>query len=349
MPSMVGAIPGVPGTRNLLAMSPPQHSAELRHDHLAGRVVIVAAGRAARPQQFNAAPDEERGGECPFCPGNEGETPPERHRTGTGAADTPGWRVRVFPNLYPIVGGPDAGPGATGVHEVVALSPDHSTSFAQLNDDGAAEVFTVLRDRVRAHLAFGHTFALAIVNHRRAAGASIAHPHAQVLALDFVPPLTVEGMHRFRDAGEDLVLADASAGSTLFDDPTAARHPGVLAWSPHAASSPAMVRLALEDAGPSFADATDAQADAMGRAVREVLARLSAWMSDPPYNLVVHTFLPPSPASARSVPAHWYVEITPRISVIAGFEQGTGVLVNTVPPEQAAAALRSASIRSAAP
>jgi UDPglucose--hexose-1-phosphate uridylyltransferase len=78
----------------------------------------------------------------------------------------------------------------------------------------------------------------------------------------------------------------------------------------------------------------------MGRAVREVLARLGAWMADPPYNLVVHTS-PPSLASARSV-FHWYVEITPRISIVAGFEQGTGVLVNTVPPEQAAEALRSA-------
>lgn len=314
-----------------------QHSAELRHDQLAGRAVIVAAGRAARPHQFAAAPDEERGGPCPFCPGNEGDTPPERVRTGAGAADTPGWRVRVFPNLYPIVGGEGAGPGATGAHEVVALSPDHGASFAQLDGTQAAEVFTVLRDRVRAHIDAGHAFALAIVNHRRAAGASIAHPHAQVLALDFVPPAVATGLERFRAAGDDLVLADARAGSTLFDDATAAVHRGVLAWSPYAAASPSMVRLALADAGPSFAAATDEQAAAMGRAAREVLARLAAWMNDPPYNLVVHTA--PSPDSVF----HWYVEITPRISVVAGFEQGTGVLVNTVPPEQAAEAIRSAA------
>jgi UDPglucose--hexose-1-phosphate uridylyltransferase len=337
---MVGAIPVVPGTRNLLAMSPPQHSAELRHDQLAGRVVIVAAGRAARPHQFASStgptPDEERDGPCPFCPGNERETPPEHGRTGEGAPDAPGWRVRVFPNLYPIVGGEGAGPGATGAHEVVALSPDHHASFAQLDPNQAAEVFTVLRDRVRAQVDAGHAFALAIVNHRRAAGASIAHPHAQVLALDFVPPVVAAGLERFRDAGEDLVLADAHAGSTLFDDDTAAAHPGVLAWSPYAAASPGMVRVALADAGPSFGAATDAQADAMGRAAREVLARLGAWMVDPPYNLVVHT------APGADAVFHWYVEITPRISIVAGFEQGTGVLVNTVPPEQAAEALRSA-------
>jgi len=338
MPPMVGAIPDVPGTRNLLAMSPPQHSAELRHDQLAGRAVIVAAGRAARPHQFVASPDEERAGPCPFCPGNERETPPEHDRTGHGAPDGPGWRVRVFPNLYPIVGGEGAGPGATGAHEVVALSPDHHASFAQLAPEQAAEVFTVLRDRVRVHGDAGHAFALAIVNHRRAAGASIAHPHAQVLALDFVPPVVAVGLVRFRDAGEDLVLADAHAGSTLFDDATAAIHPGVLAWSPYAAASPGMVRIALTDAGPSFGAATDAQAAAMGRAVREVLARLDAWMADPPYNLVVVG----APAGTPPGGFHWYVEITPRISIVAGFEQGTGVLVNSVPPEQAAEAIRSA-------
>ncbi len=205
----------------------------------------------------------------------------------------PAGACRAFPNLYPIVGGKGAGPGATGADEVVALSPDHRASFAQLDDDQAAEVFTVLRDRVRAHLDAGHAFALAIVNHRRAAGASIAHPHAEVLALDFVPPAVAAGLARFRDAGDDLVLADAHAGSPLFDDGAPAAHPGVLVWSPYAASSPGMVRVALAGAGPSFAAATDAQAAAMGRAACEVLARLGAWMADPPYNLVVHTF-PPS-------------------------------------------------------
>ena len=76
----------------------------------------------------------------------------------------------------------------------------------------------------------------------------------------------------------------------------------------------------------------------MGRAVRDVLARLGAWMADPPYNLVVAG----APAGTQSGRFHWYVEITPRISIVAGFEQGTGVLVNSVPPEQAAEALRSA-------
>jgi UDPglucose--hexose-1-phosphate uridylyltransferase len=315
------------------------HTSELRHDRLGGRTVIVAAGRAARPNQFTsratAATDDARAGDCPFCPGQEEATPPEVARTGPGDAGDPDWRVRVFPNLYPIVGGHGAGPGTTGVHEVVALSPGHHVSLGELDDAHAAEVFLVLRDRVRTHLTSGHAFGLAIVNHRRAAGASIAHPHAQVFALDLVPPAVEAAVARFADAGDDLVLLDAHAGSPVLGDGAAL--PGVLAWSPYAASSPALVRIAMTTAGPDFAGATDEQIVAVAHATRAVLARLGTWLADPPYNLVVHG-APPGTA-ARGF--HWYVEIIPRVSVVAGFEQGTGVLVNTMPPDQAAEALRT--------
>ncbi len=259
-------------------------------------MVIVAAGRAARPHQFTGAADDTRAGDCPFCPGFEDATPPEVARTGAGEAGDPDWRVRVFPNLYPIVGGANAGPGTTGVHEVVALSPGHAASLGELDDTHAAEVFLVVRDRVRTHLAAGHAFGLAIVNHRRAAGASIAHPHAQVFALDLVPPAVEGAVARFADAGDDLVLLDARAGYPVLDDADAI--PGVLAWSPYAASSPALVRIAHEHAGPDFAAATDEQVIAVAHATRAVLARLHAWLADPPYNLVVHT-APPGTARGR--------------------------------------------------
>ncbi len=99
---------------------------ELRNDLVTGRVVLCAPGRAARPHTVDPAPlGPATVAGCPFCPGNEHETPPECHRTGTGDPDAPGWRVRVVPNLYPIVGGADAGPGAGGAHEVAILDPAH--------------------------------------------------------------------------------------------------------------------------------------------------------------------------------------------------------------------------------
>ena len=317
--------------RNLLGMSPPR---ELRRDPVTGRVAIVAAGRAARPHTVaSAAPEQDAGPEhCPFCPGHEHMTPPEVCRLGDGAPDTPGWRVRVVPNLYPIV---DAFglPGARGAHEVVVLSPDHRASFGQLDDTAAIEVLRVLRDRAAAHLASGLASAAVLVNHRRAAGASIAHPHAQIVSLDATPP-EVEAAERWAAAHVDDVLATdldlaRGVGSVLDDGEVAA-------WFPHAAGSPFTVRLAHRSAPARFDQTPDAELDACALALRDTLARLREALADPPYNVTVH-----SADVDQTGVRRWYAEITPRISVQAGFEMATGILVNTTPAEQAIAVVRA--------
>jgi UDPglucose--hexose-1-phosphate uridylyltransferase len=296
---------------------------QLRHDQLSGRDVIVAAGRAARPTTFAAEADESSGvGECPFCPGNESVTPPEVARVGDGQVGQPGWQVRAFPNLYPIV----------DTHEVVVLAPDHR-SFGELDDDEASAVVMVLRDRLRVHLAADHAYGVAIVNHLKAAGASIAHPHAQVFALDVVPRAVEETLARFRTAGIDLVRAD------VLDDLVVQAAGPVTVWCPAAAPSQHLVRLAHDDAGERFDQARDDMLRAVAVALRDTLARIRAVLGDVPYNVVFHT------APRDGTPFHWYVEVIPRLSVIAGFEQATGILVNTVPPDQSAELLRAARVR----
>jgi len=309
---------------------------ELRRDELSGRWVLLAPGRATRPHTFPASSGGARTtpANCPFCPGNEQLTPPEVYRTGDGAPDTPGWRVRVVPNLYPIVGGADAGPGATGAHEVVVLSPAHEASFAQLDRQQATEVLTVLRDRARHHLAAGRAFVQVVINHGRAAGASIEHPHAQIVALDLLPPAVAQAVERFEDAGHDLVMADldrAGDDLRLVDEPVAA-------WCPRAGSAPYEMRLALRSPGARFDEAGDDDTRLLADVTRSVLARVGTATGDAPYNLVVHS----GPPGATDTSFHWYVEVETRLAVVAGFEQGTGILVNTVPPELAARELREA-------
>ena len=307
---------------------------ELRRDDLSGRWVLLAAGRAARPHTFpppgrgESAPADD----CPFCPGHERMTPPEVYRTGEGRPDAPGWRVRVVPNLYPIVGGTDARPGATGAHEVVVLSPSHTDSFAQLEPEHAVEVLTVLRDRSRHHLAAGRTFVQVAINHGPAAGASIAHPHAQLVALDVMPPAVTRAVERFETAGHDLVTADLEEGG----DALRVVDGLVAAWCPHASSTPYELRLALLAARARFDEANDSDIEAVATVARDALGRLASALGDVPYNLVVHTAGPGTDPESF----HWYIEVQTRTSVIAGFEQGTGILVNTVAPQLAAPQLR---------
>jgi UDPglucose--hexose-1-phosphate uridylyltransferase len=186
------------------------------------------------------------------------------------------------------------------------------------------------RDRVRVHLAAGHAYAVAIVNHLPAAGASMAHAHAQLFALDFVPLLVDAALARARAAARDLVAADVDAAAPpISDDP-------VWVWCPHASTSPYLVRIAHPDAGPRFDESDDTLVADVAIAIRDTLARLAAVLGDVPYNLVVRT------APPGREPYHWYVDVIPRLSVIGGFEQATGVLVNTVTPDAASVALRDA-------
>ena len=272
--------------------------------------------------------------DCPFCPGNEHETPPEVYRTGGGAPDTPGWRVRVVPNLYPIVGGARCRPGRDRRARGRRPLPRARSLVRGLDGQQAAEVLTVLRDRARQHLAAGRAFVQVVINHGRAAGASIEHPHAQIVALDFVPPAVADAVERFEDAGHDLVhrrLDRAGDGLRLVDGPvaTGARVPGARRTSCASRSAP-----------PDHASTKPATATCDPSRTRPVpsLACLAAATGDAPYNLVVHT----APPGARDKSFHWYVEVQARLAVVAGFEQGTGILVNTVPPELAAMELREA-------
>jgi UDPglucose--hexose-1-phosphate uridylyltransferase len=254
-------------------------------------------------------------------------------RTGPGAPDTPGWAVRVVPNLYPIVGGEHAAAGATGVHEVVVLCPDHFRTFGMLDDDQARDVVTVLRNRTRAHLEAGHPYVHVFVNHGKDAGASLAHPHAQIVALDFAPPATHDALARFASAEADLVerqITEVDGGPLVLSGGLAP------AWCPHASRSPYEIRVAHRAARAGFADASDDEISAVAIALRDSLARLAATVGDVPYNVVVHS----APPSTSELAFHWYVEVLPRLSIVAGFEMGTGIFVNIVAPEVAASRMR---------
>jgi UDPglucose--hexose-1-phosphate uridylyltransferase len=302
---------------------------ELRHDALTDRLVIVAPERAARPETFKrtATPVPSRSANCPFCPGHERETPPEVARLGGGDANEPGWSLRIVPNLYPIVGG-----SVRGAHEVAVLSPAHDESLGALPFAAALDVIRALRDRTAFHLDAGLTHAVPFVNHGKAAGASIEHPHAQLVVLDFVPPAVNEDLARFERSGRDLVadsLSNARGSEyAVIDGPAPA-------WCNPGASEPFEVLVAHRSTRARFDEATDAEIEVVARSIHAVLGRLAVLLGDPAYNLVIHT----APREARPG-FHWYVRITPRLTVTAGFERGSGLYVNIVPPEQAAAALR---------
>lgn len=331
----------------------------------------MATGRARRPDTVGATPTPAptpaptqgddgpaRVADCPFCPGNEHLTPPEVARTGPGAAGAPGWRTRVFPNRYPIVDGPGdgqrdgqvggqrVGPGdradplraqrpAGGAHEVVVLSPDHRRSLARLGASHVTEVLTVLRDRARTHAAAGRRYTQVLVNHGAEGGASLAHPHAQVVAVDLEPPEVCDELARLTTPSGCVVCLELARHA---EEPglVVATAAGAELWCPWGSRSAYEMLLAPRRHRARFEDASDELPD-VGALLHEGLARLDRVAPGVAYNLAVHT----RPAGADG-DYHWHVHLWPRLQREGGFELGSGLAVAIVDPAQAAADLASA-------
>jgi UDPglucose--hexose-1-phosphate uridylyltransferase len=320
---------------------------QLRWNPLTGRWVTVAAERVSRPSDFaprllpvEADPDRP----CPFCPGNEEETAPALETYGPEGH----WLVRVVPNLYPAFSGTeplrihDLGPvfrqaPGNGVHEVLVLSPDHKADWSELRDEQAALVMAALRDRMEDHARYSSVqYTQAIVNHGREAGASLEHPHGQLLGIPFVPGEIAEEKRGFeRHAGDCLlctVISEerAAAHRVVIDDER------VLVLSPYWAGTPYELLVLPTTCQPHIARAAPRDLVAVGQALRDALRTLGELVGDFAYNIVFHTA--PHHDDARF---HWHVHVLPRLTSIAGFEQGTGVMINLVAPEQATQQLRS--------
>jgi UDPglucose--hexose-1-phosphate uridylyltransferase len=295
---------------------------QLLVDELTGDRVILAPARALRPDTFRvqAEPRPRRVATCPFCAGNEHDTPPEVARQGGGEPDTPGWSLRVVPNKYPIVGD-----GVAGAHEVIIFSPAHDADWGALSDDAAADVLMAARDRARFHLARGCSYVQVFVNQGKPAGASIEHPHAQLVALDVVPPRTLDRLERF----SLRAFADDRAHPVSEGD--------VATWCPPASPTPFTMRLAPASAEARFDEADDDATRATARAIRAAINALHTVLGAVAYNILVET----APRDHRGE-FRWWVDIVPRVTVAAGFELATGFSINVVAPADAALALRSA-------
>jgi len=318
---------------------------QLRLNPLTGRWATVATGRASRPGQFaidHGHPADPGTDSCPFCPGHEEETPPALETYGTDGR----WLLRVVPNRYPAFSGAGEltvehlGPlfakaPATGIHEVLVLTPEHRHSWADLDDRQVGLVMAALRDRLEDHAGTtGIRYSQAIVNHGRAAGASVRHPHAQLLGIPFVPGELLEELAGFgRFEGGCLlcatVAAERDAGHRIVLDTERA-----VAIAPWWSGSPFELLVVPTDHDGHLHRASPASLVAVGRAVRDVLARLRGLLGDVSYHVVLHT-LPHRSADAF----HWHAHVVPRIHSTGGFELGTGVPINIVAPEDAAAVL----------
>jgi UDPglucose--hexose-1-phosphate uridylyltransferase len=340
---------------------------ELRIDPLSGEVVIVAGERSRRPggeprltpQQLE--PVRLDADSDPFAEGNEERTPPELYavRPSGGAADSRGWTVRVVENLYPALGRGEHGTGtsapvgsgepegrgarpelfvarpAIGAHEVIVNGPEPVVALAQLPVEQVAAAMDTWRERMRAHAQ--SAYVVVIVNEQREGGASLAHTHAQLYALDFVPAAVARereraGAYATRTMGQNL-LGDLIAEEVRLSERVVAIDEEAVLVAPYASRLPFQLMLAPRRPRARFEDDGPTGAALLHDGLRRLERHFGA---SPPLNLWVRT----APRGAEHF--CWRIDIAPRLVHLAGLELSTGVNLNIVAPEHAAAILREA-------
>ncbi len=324
---------------------------ELRRDPITGRWVCLAPGRADRPEAAPQPADAVSAAidDCPFCEGHEERTPPELAavRPAGGPADSPGWKVRVVPNLYPAfsfdVGPADLGSAlhaygpALGACEVIIHSPDHRRWLPYLGDDQAELVMATTWQRYRTHSVSGVGGVVPLYNHGKEAGASLAHPHGQIYSTRVVGPVLDEEYRGAEAAHRALgvcVFCRMIEEESAQDARVVARAEQFIAIAPYASRQPYECWILPTEHLADFGEAREDASVALGKFLKAILWKLIAAAGEVPLNWYIHS-LPNAVGDWRDS-FHWHLEIRPKLTDIAGFELATGTYINTLAPEVAA-------------
>ncbi len=329
---------------------------ELRQNFFTKEWVIIATERAKRPEELathrpaQTVPSFVEN--CPFCPGNESKTPPEVMRFPENSSGP--WAVRVIPNKFAAL---DSTAQPTrqlqhlrrrvegfGFHEVIIDSPDHSACMALLPDSHVASILSVYKERYNT-LSVDHRINHVTIfkNHGADAGASLQHPHSQLIATPVIPSQVRlrlhEALRHYDDAGECMFCHMVERE---VEDQTriVLKSAHFVAMEVFASATPFSTHIFPLRHTASFGEITAAEIADLAHVLRTLLAKIYLGLNNPDLNFTVRSG-PSDYVGARHF--HWYLSVIPRLTRVAGFELGSGMFINTVLPEAAAEFLRNTS------
>jgi len=338
---------------------------ELRRGPTSNRWVIVAPERAKRPSDFEARGVElsdQQPANCVFCPGNEDKTPPEVFRVPSEN----GWHVRVVPNKFAALQsydelGRQAVSGiydlmnGVGAHEVVIETPDHHHEVPDLPIEQVERIVGAYIERLKALMENPwFRYVLLFKNHGKEAGASLLHPHSQIIATPIVPQEVRDSLNLAKAYYErkerclfcDVMLSEIEAGERIVEETDA-----YVVWAPYDSRFPFELVIYPKAHSHDFTTLDAAQQRGLAEILQRTLQRLQRLLGDVPYNFVLKTTPNPIPRPGKpgywtTLPYdyHWRIAVMPRLTRVAGFEWGTGFYINPMPPEHAAKYLRDVEL-----
>jgi len=323
---------------------------ELRQDPISGDWVIIAPGRFRRPQMLEVKAKPRKPAPKSTCPFEEprlSENQPPIARYPEGDS----WKIIVVPNKYPALThvngcaepfrrGLYLAEAGAGDHELV-ITRDHRASFMDLDRKTAAGLLGVFQDRHRAAAKDPCTvYASTFFNYGARVGASIWHPHYQVMALPFVPPRFVHwlaGSEKYFSRHRRCVRCDIIKEERRVKRRIVAGNASAIAFAPFASKRPFEVSIFPKQHLSHFEETKPAALAGIAEVLQSVLRRMKRYANDPDLNFFVHD----APVDGKPYRHHhWHIEVMPSISVFGGFEYSTNVDINVVDPDEAAKILR---------
>jgi UDPglucose--hexose-1-phosphate uridylyltransferase len=342
---------------------------ELRKDPISDRWVVISTERGRRPSDFGTVSVESPGESknCPFCDGNEAKTPAEItawRKAGT-APNATGWDVRVIPNKFPALiceGDVDRkGFGiydmmrGIGAHEVIVETPKHNLNIPDMDDAHVEKILWAYKQRILdLERDTRFRYVLVFKNYGTAAGASLAHPHSQLIATPITPryvKMELANSRKYFLEKERCIFCDIIQQEIDERKRIVYESELFVAFTPFASRFPFEVWLLPRRHEFGFQVLPDEERVLLARCLKDILKRIKETLKDPPYNYVLHTAPNPVPRAGRpdywgtiQYDFHWHIEIIPRLTKQAGFEWGSGLYINPTSPEEAAKYLREVSI-----
>ncbi|MBI2041774.1 MAG: galactose-1-phosphate uridylyltransferase [Candidatus Nealsonbacteria bacterium] len=319
---------------------------ELRSDPLSQDWVIIATGRGKRPETFQK---ERRKGiipskkNCPFC-FTEKEKPLLVFANGQ----------KAVPNKYPALvpsdslGEESEGPyykkmKGVGFHEVI-VTRDHLKSLALLPLDHVIEVINVYQERYLDLMNEPFVKYISIFhNHGEEAGASIFHPHSQIIATPVIDPdlnRALSMSENYFKKTDKCVYCEISDWDRKDRKRIVFENKGFVVICPFASKAAFELIISPKEHSPYFERISDNEKKYLAEALQVSLRKLYKGLNDPPYNFYLHT-APPDGKNYSFY--HWHMTIVPKTATWAGFELSTGIEISTIEPERAADYLKKQS------
>ena len=328
---------------------------ELRQDPTTKAWVILAPERAKRLQQRQKVrlADElpSWDASCPFCLGNEDQTPKEVFRLPLSGQNS-NWDVRVVPNRFAALEPSEnrvvveeahlfRKMAGTGAHEVIIETPSHNTPMALMPYEQVEKVLIAYHERYNAlKKNQQYKFITIFKNHGWASGTSLVHPHSQLVATPIVATFyrqEFEIAHEYYvDMGRCL-YCDLLASELEREERIVAQTEQFVVFHPYASRAPYETWIVPKSHCASFGLFPDMYLAELARVLKNSLLCLYTRLDNPAFNLVVDSTITEDEEDPYY---HWHIRIIPRLSTIAGFEMGSGIYISAAMPEDTASLMK---------